>query len=732
MCSLNTLQLPELSKRDEEFFRNVNELYKTLGIPEYDVNGIQRRSKQIEHVEQILPLLEKIAQVLKPSEVIDLLCQSLRTAKKNNLNIAIMGTMKAGKSTLISATAGFNVAPARNSAATSFIIQFEYDSSLKEPKMEVPECFQQATFEKLHKVCEVIKKDGLAKIESQLNVHPQARALLSKIISKEIDKDLRSIPTGSDEINTWIEQMNDLYRIFFLLKIKSSLITEYPVVYTPFYGIDKELEGVVTLNDMPGENEVHSEYHESSKLILAQTQKIILVANYGELQTEAFNAVLKLCNNIIQLRDKDSLLIVVNQVDRRQTISDMTKEEVTELFINQLGIESNQVIEVSSSQALLASSIRRDSHISPLRLNQKESVKQLAEKYHGLVNADNWLQNANREEILALADKEWKRSGFQQFTDIIASWIENSKHETVKSALTLGKNCLQKGLEDIKTTQELWHENEQRSSRKLIVLEEQISESERQLEDLLKTGCSSFIQENKNQTKPILSVTSKFYTSSEASAFLEENKNQFLQTTTQVWDETLKKVSDGSKKIVSDLINQAKALGLQPPSIELQLPSISFSIDGLSYESFEEAYDSKEQRPRYRTVRREVKVGERWVYDVWPIFGHHVDVYKEQEFQEQDGYEDVNVTRSRNIYLVPDSLRYKMNEQIELQVAKLLSESLQTAVFSSLEAFKTHLEEYKTTRHKKFAEDLKTLRILEVEAQDKLNLLEADLASIQP
>lgn len=54
------------------------------------------------------------------------------------LSVAIIGTMKAGKSTLINAFTGFDLSPTREFSMSTIPIIFEYDPECDSPHLTIP------------------------------------------------------------------------------------------------------------------------------------------------------------------------------------------------------------------------------------------------------------------------------------------------------------------------------------------------------------------------------------------------------------------------------------------------------------------------------------------------------------------------------------------------------------------------------------------------------------------
>lgn len=275
--------------------------------------------------------------------------------------VAVVGTMKAGKSTTINAIVGQEIMPNRNKAMTALPTLIRHVPKKKTPEM----IFQNP--EPLQKLVLTIKKILDNKASQDIRDDSEYIELVEWIDSNE---PIKTVYTGSSEIGKFLIHFNDLVRMcneyatlpnFPFSEYDS--VDEIPRIEVEFFHLAKQDgKGTLSLLDTPGPNEAGK--LGVKRVVQEQLEKasaILAVMDYNQLDTEADYQVRQL---ILDPNDSEEeqqrllkrLFIVVNKFDQQRTnclnYEDTQTKVAKDLWHGKISPE--HVYPVSSYQAFLA------------------------------------------------------------------------------------------------------------------------------------------------------------------------------------------------------------------------------------------------------------------------------------------------------------------------------------------------------------------------------------------
>jgi replication fork clamp-binding protein CrfC len=273
--------------------------------------------------------------------------------------VAVVGTMKAGKSTTINAIVGTEILPNRNKPMTALPTLIRHT-----PGQEIP----------------VLKfKENKPINELILDLHykikdPKNQSIWSKLIKDPDMNDLRIMIDGKaffkteyegrDGIYWFLKCLNDLVRLSSDFGVSFpfdsySQVSMLPVIEVEFFHLrGKKSTGQLTLLDTPGPNEAGQQTHLRTMLKeqLSKASAVMAVMDYTQLKSVA-DAEVRVALQQISAVAKGRIYALVNKFDQRDRNSDSTdavKSYVAENLMNRDAIFKDFVFPVSSNQAYLA------------------------------------------------------------------------------------------------------------------------------------------------------------------------------------------------------------------------------------------------------------------------------------------------------------------------------------------------------------------------------------------
>ena len=292
-------------------------------------------------------------------KVIEIINGEQEKLKQLDMVLAVVGTMKAGKSTTINAIIGTEVLPNRNRPMTAIPTLIRHTPGQHQPELH----FENAKpinllFSRLQSALKTPKgKQNLKSLE-----HDRDMDQLLTMISTETQ--LKSIYQGADEIFQFLRSLNDLVRLSTALGTDFPFddydeMHELPVIKVEFASLRgiEQAKGNLTLLDTPGPNEAgQGHLKKMLKDQLSKASAVMAILDYTQLKSDADAEVRDNLKDIFDAASSN-IYALVNKFDQHDRHSD-SLEQVKAYVAKQLmqGIlQEDHVFPVSSRSAYLAS-----------------------------------------------------------------------------------------------------------------------------------------------------------------------------------------------------------------------------------------------------------------------------------------------------------------------------------------------------------------------------------------
>ena len=363
----------------------------------------ERRSLDTESLPQAIQILENERSKLENLDMV----------------LAVVGTMKAGKSTTINAIVGAEVLPNRNRPMTALPTLIRHTPGQTQPRL---------TLEKVQPLTDLLARlrpalaqaapGTLKKLESNADM----AELLAQIRSQ---RPFETRCEGVDQIFHLLKSLNDLVRLCSKLKHafpfdEYATVDALPVIEVEFSHLKNATDspGRFTLLDTPGPNEEddQKEKYEQPHLKrmlrdqLRKASAVLAVFDYTQLKSEADADVRRELKDIAKIFD-GRMYALVNKFDQKTKNSDdgeTVKKIVSSELMDGLIAESH-VFPVSSFQGYLANHARHQ-----LALHGKiDPNEPWVEDFASRVFGQSWEDNIDDPaKVKKEADELWERSGF--------------------------------------------------------------------------------------------------------------------------------------------------------------------------------------------------------------------------------------------------------------------------------------------------------------------------------
>lgn len=272
--------------------------------------------------------------------------------------LAVIGTMKAGKSTTINAIIGSEVLPNRNRPMTALPTLIRHTPKQIEPLLKFDN--NGPINQLLAQLSPLLNKPEVANTLAALADNPDMHELLQRIQERKL---FSTRYEGADNIFWFLKSLNDLVRLCQELEVDFPFehydeVHEMPVIEVEFAHLRHmpETRGRLTLLDTPGPNEAgQTHLRVMMKEQLAKASAILAVMNYGQLKSDADDEVREQLKSIASTA-QGRLYALVNKYDEKDRNGD-GEEAIKRLVAGTLMkgvIDEAHVFPVSARRAYLA------------------------------------------------------------------------------------------------------------------------------------------------------------------------------------------------------------------------------------------------------------------------------------------------------------------------------------------------------------------------------------------
>ena len=391
--------------------------------------------------------------------------EQIKTARREMV-LAVVGTMKAGKSTTINAIVGQEILPNRNRPMTSVPTLIRHVPGKTEPVLHLEHI--QPVRNLLITLQEKLATPAGQQVAQTLQQTGDTRELLDILTD---DGWLKNEYHGEEEIFTGLASLNDLVRL------AAAMGTEFPfdeyaevqklpvidVAFSHLVGMDA-CQGTLTLLDTPGPNEAGQPQMEV--MMRDQLQKasaVLAVMDYTQLNSKADEEVRKELNAIADV-SAGRLFVLVNKFDEKDRNgdgADAVRQKVPAM-LNSDVLPASRVYPGSSRQAYLANRALHE-----LRKNGALPVDEawvddfIREAFGPMVEEDDWKDST---KVNKKAEKLWNISLIDQ---LITEVIQSSHSRAAALAVDSAAAKLMQNAENVSEYLSLRHQGLQQSIQSL-------------------------------------------------------------------------------------------------------------------------------------------------------------------------------------------------------------------------------------------------------------------------
>lgn len=272
--------------------------------------------------------------------------------------LAVVGTMKAGKSTSINAIVGREVLPNRNRPMTALPTLIRHNKDQFQPVLSF--C-KREPIQKLSQSL-IEKANQLPTFEKHLSDEHLRNALHTLRQIGPVEEHYE----GEKKIFDFLAWLNDLVRLSKALNITFPFseyknIEDFPVIEVAFFHLnelDNDNKGKFTILDTPGFNEEGQKENLLPMMIeqLGKATAVLAVLDYTQLKSESEGELRQQLNEISKSA-KGRMFSLVNKFDQKDHNSDdenRTREYVAQNLLKNAQIDAASVFPVSSRDAYLA------------------------------------------------------------------------------------------------------------------------------------------------------------------------------------------------------------------------------------------------------------------------------------------------------------------------------------------------------------------------------------------
>lgn len=402
--------------------------------------------------------------------------------KLNNLEyvVAVVGTMKAGKSMTINAIVGQEILPSREFPMTTLPTLITHKPKQEKPILTLKNI---KPFEEL-----------LNDIKSKLNTSKTSEqkdliALIEKIKSDQIS--FEKTYEGSEEIEKFLKQLNDLMRIAKDFDIQSPYedftnIDELPRIEVEFYHLAKKennSNAKLTLLDTPGPDEFkHSVIlKEIFKNQLQRASAVMLLVDYTKMNSQSDAEVKIQVKNVADMLGEEHLFVLVNKFDQRKRSDNVEekKEETKRLIAEDIlkdKINKDNIYPVSAKSAFYANFGLRE-----LDKNGKiDKTLKWIDDFGVTLMGEDWEDDIDDiKRVQKKCVRTWEKSYFEEPLKNIISTIHNDAlFLSLKSPLDKLENLLREYSNVFKTRKSSYPENLENLAKTIESLKKDTKEVE--------------------------------------------------------------------------------------------------------------------------------------------------------------------------------------------------------------------------------------------------------------
>ena len=384
-----------------------------------------------------------------PKELENLMGEKLKV-EKLELVIAVVGTMKAGKSTTINAIVGAEVLPNRNRPMTALPTLITHTKGQTEPVLEFKHKEPiESLMQELLRELDALKNKKL--VDKLIDEQPEMKSTIEHIRNHQ---HCETEYHGQTEIAQFLAILNDLVRLSSELRIDFPFheydeMHEIPVIKVEFAFLRDDTSnthGKLSLLDTPGPNE--SGQAHLKKMLSEQLKKssaVLAVLDYTQLKSDADAQVRDDLMKIAEV-SAGRMFALVNKFDQKNSNSDTAEQTKTYVSKNLLDgkISEDHVFPVSAQSGFLANRALSELQLNGVLPNSKDHEWVVDFMKHAF--GTRWDKTQSIDDISESAQDLWENS---KFTEPLNSVLVTAKNKAAPWAIDSVASKLQEVAKNI-------------------------------------------------------------------------------------------------------------------------------------------------------------------------------------------------------------------------------------------------------------------------------------------
>ncbi|UOH17791.1 dynamin family protein [Acinetobacter sp. NyZ410] len=431
--------------------------------------------------------------------------------------LAVVGTMKAGKSTTINAIVGREILPNRNRPMTSLPTLIAHSKGQKEPTLT-------CNVKSINDYISKLKKLQLMQYAQDERVSSY-KEIVGLIKNIQAGYKFKNNYKGEEAIFSFLASLNDLVRL------SRIIVDDYPEFSFPFSAYkeinslprinveftelaqqDEQLGNLVLL-DTPGPNEANlPELKEIFEQQLKRSSAVMVVMDYTQLKSQADADIREELDKLPKI-EKDRLFALVNKFDQKNANGD-DQDTTKSIVHNDLlkdKIHSQNIYCISAQDAFLATRIENYINLYQEKPNfdEMEWVQDFAKKAFGTRAKRMW-ESSELHEILE--DSQSLATDSQ-----MALPLENVIQESYKNAPQIAMQSALRDVDNIFTNianyfsvHGYFNKEYQMTEEELNKLKESLSKLDKDRKLLKEHADTSLVKVNKTIKKSSEEISEKF------------------------------------------------------------------------------------------------------------------------------------------------------------------------------------------------------------------------------
>ena len=331
--------------------------------------------------------------------------------KSLDMVLAVVGTLKAGKSTTINAIVGEEILPKRNRAMTAIPTLIRHTLAQSDPILNF------SHINPFNSQLRILR----AKLHNVESANYPKEPELLRLLDKVRDGyQVSATCTGSENVREYLYNLNNLVSLFAAFALDFPLeeysdLANMPVIDVRFANLCDlpKSKGQLTLLDTPGINEAGQSHNRTMvRNILRSSSAILAVVDYTQLSSESSAELGEVLQHVVRTTDHN-ISVWMNKFDQCDAGCDDQEVSKT-VVVDQLfkgNLKTDQVFPVSSQTALLAHRALRQLAQGNAMPTTAPWVKDFGLRAFGV----DWEESiTDRNKVQEKAEKIWDRSLYRQ------------------------------------------------------------------------------------------------------------------------------------------------------------------------------------------------------------------------------------------------------------------------------------------------------------------------------